>query len=139
MIDVVFVVVGDCIDGFVNVVGINDDFFFVGEIFDVVWDWVIVINFIVLFKFMCVVIFVMEKVGCGVIFNVLSEVGLCGNVLGNVYMVSKYGIIGVIKFVVFMYGLKGICVNFVVFGGVVIGIFMFLNMFEYGFGCFVLF
>lgn len=115
----VIVVKFDCFNMVINNVGIVDKFDFVGIIFRVIWDCVIGINLIGMFFVLKVVVIVMENyLFCGgVIINIGCVVGYCGVNGGFVYIVSKYGVVGIIKNIVGYYGEKGINSIVFFFGG----------------------
>lgn len=63
---------------------------------------------------------VMDKQGYGYIINMVFIMVICVEYSLGVYIVSKYVVVGLIKVVVIEYVCKGICINVICFGGVVI-------------------
>lgn len=56
----------------------------------------------------CVVVKLMKEVGCGFIINILLIEGLVGMVVCYGYIVIKFVVWGLIKFIVFELGFSGI-------------------------------
>ncbi|MFN5911289.1 MAG: glucose 1-dehydrogenase [Bacteroidota bacterium] len=117
MIDAALTTYG-ALDILVNNAGILDDFVPAAELTNELWDRVLAVNLNGPFYACRLAISEMLKKGSGVIINIASIGGFCGNRAGAAYTTSKHALIGLTKNIGFTYAQKGIRCNAIAPGGV---------------------